>query len=536
MMHKLLLTLLAITIPSQLYTNTCYFWVFFKPKPEQFLDTTHPSLSPFTIHKRLQLNLPVDEKDYPVPDNYLNQLKKLPAIKVIGTSRWLNAAFISLPCTDTTETLKRLLSNPAVNHIRRPSLPSNWTPTTLTPVVTTGRSITYKQNSLIQVDKLHTLGYTGKGIRIAIIDAGFAGMDTISFFQHLFDENRIVFTWNVPDNTPHVWGYSTHGTMVASLISAKKQSVFTGTAPDATLLLFRTEVVDSERLVEEFYWIRAAEMADSIGVHIINTSLGYFLFDNPQENHSYQDMDGNTTPISIAADIAASKGILVVVSAGNWAQHPWKYISAPADADSVLTVGAVDLNGIIAPFSSPGPTADGRIKPDVVAPGMYVIVVGSDGNLYYGAGTSFSAPMISGLAACLWQSKPDASAMEILEAIRLSSNRANAPDTLYGWGIPNGLTALKILQLGIPWTTQINPFPNPQSTSLRIHGWKNTTALLLGITPDGKVIFSRNLNIRAGGTYVLNLNTLQQNGLSWFWLIPETNNDPSFTAPIIIFK
>jgi len=244
-----------------------------------------------------------------------------------------------------------------------------------------------------------------------------------------------------------------------------------GTAPDADFWLLRSEDTGSEYLIEEDNWVAAAEFADSAGVDIINTSLGYTLFDNHAQDHTYTDMDGNSTFISRAADMAASKGMVVIVSAGNQGASNWRYISAPADADSVLAVGAIDQNGYIASFSGRGPSSDGGIKPDVVAIGKGTWCANYDNGIRQSNGTSVSAPVITGLAACLWQANPEASAMDILEAIRESSARFMQPDCEYGNGIPDFNLAnilLHMKQADSGFTEKVLAFPNPFGDELYI--------------------------------------------------------------------
>jgi subtilisin family serine protease len=235
----------------------------------------------------------------------------------------------------------------------------------------------------------------------------------------------------------NVFMEASHGMSVLSIISSNIPGQLIGTAPDASFWLLRSEDVHSEYLIEEDNWIAAAEFADSAGADIITSSLGYSLFDNPAQNHTYQDMDGNTTRVSIAADMAASRGMLVVASAGNQGLTEWKYITAPADADSILTIGAVDFTGMITEFSSRGPSYDLRVKPTVDAIGMYTYIINPNGSVGQGDGTSFSAPVIAGLSACLWQSNPQASMMDIYNAICSSADRYYIPDDFYGYGIPN---------------------------------------------------------------------------------------------------
>ena len=249
-----------------------------------------------------------------------------------------------------------------------------------------------------------------------------------------------------------------------------------GAAPMANYLLFRTEDSESETIVEEDYWAAAAELADSIGVDIINSSLGYtIMYDDTINSHTYSDMDGNTTIITKAADRAASRGILVVNSAGNSGLNSWYYIGAPADGDSVLAVGAVDYLGNIASFSSRGPSFDGRIKPNVCAKGMSVVVADQDSSIRYANGTSFSAPLVSGLSACLWQAilsnNIDVSNMDIISLIQESSSLFSNPNDSLGYGIPNFYLSFLNSSIDSPnYESQINIFPNPFDNLFHLNG------------------------------------------------------------------
>jgi subtilisin family serine protease len=240
----------------------------------------------------------------------------------------------------------------------------------------------------------------------------------------------------------------------------------------------------------------AAELADSIGVDIISSSLGYTTFDDASLNHQYSDLNGHTTLVAKAATMAASKGIIVVVSAGNEGNKPWKYISTPADADSILTVGAIDTSSLVAPFSSIGPTFDGRVKPDLVAVGSGTVVQQSNNDIVYGSGTSFSAPIIAGLTACLWQACPGKSNMEIIRAIQQSSSQYNSPDNTLGYGIPNYITALEnLLSLPKAEAGKIRIYPNPavSEVTFLFEPIPEGTAQLMIFNLTGRQLFNRQL-------------------------------------------
>lgn len=295
---------------------------------------------------------------------------------------------------------------------------------------------------MLNATLLHHNGYTGKGILVCLMDDGFNTVNTMSTFAHLYTNQQILSTWNFETNNPNLYNVGGHGTAVLSQIAGKAEGLLRGTGPDANFLLTKTEN-EKENPIEMYQWVAAAEWADSIGADIFSTSLGYTQFDNPKDDYYYADMDGHTTPISKAALYAARKGILVINSAGNEGGGSWHYISAPADADSILTVGAVDAIGNYIGFSSHGPTWDGRIKPDVVTMGHRNIVATANDILINSSGTSFSCPIMSGLAACIWQADTTLSSFQIRDIIKQTASRASHPDNDYGWGIPNAALAIE---------------------------------------------------------------------------------------------
>jgi subtilisin family serine protease len=352
---------------------------------------------------------------------------------------------------------------------------------------------------------LHQSNYRGEGMVIAVFDAGFQNVDQLPAFNNLWENDQILGVRDFEDKDGMVFDSHVHGTMVLSVMSVNMPETYVGTAPAAKYWLLRTEVGNSEYLIEEYNWLAAAEFADSAGVDLINSSLGYTTFDDTSQNHTYQDMDGFSTPVSKAASMAASKGILVVNSAGNLGNSAWHYISAPADADSIMSVGAVDPFSQYVSFSSTGPTADGRIKPDVSAQGMSTATQYVDSSFVMGNGTSFSAPLITGLTACLWQKYPELTNIEIINKIRRSSHQYSNPDSLLGYGIPNfaeagevGINELK--------KSSVKIFPNPFKNRFYI----NIPDVRLGDNPIylniynmmGKKIYTRGLSNSAAGSHI----------------------------------
>jgi serine protease AprX len=364
---------------------------------------------------------------------------------------------------------------------------------------------------MITLDALHNLGFSGQGMMIAVLDAGFYHVDQISAFDSLWLNNRILGTrdFNLPGNNVFGDNMHTHGTSVLSIMGGNLPGQMVGTAPNASFWLIRTEAGDYEALIEEYNWVGGAEFADSLGVDVINSSLGYTTFDNPVYNHSYADMDGNTTPVTRAADLATSRGIMVVNSAGNEGNKSWHYIGAPADGDSVLSIGAVDPSGTYASFSSTGPTYDRRIKPDVTAQGQGTTVVDGGGWVVQGSGTSFSSPVVAGAMACLWQSVPTFSAQVLRDAVRSTASRASSPDSLYGYGIPNMMNAMLLLS-NAPTLQEpqqgYSLFPVPFSDSPWIkNNRKNPEQVKIEIlSVTGQLIGVRNIYMNSSSTIALN--------------------------------
>ncbi|MEZ4685826.1 MAG: S8 family peptidase [Bacteroidia bacterium] len=344
------------------------------------------------------------------------------------------------------------------------------------------------------IDALHANGFTGKGVRIAVLDNGFTNIDQIDAFDSLkliYQQDLVDRDSNVVEPCPAA-GHCVHGTTVLSVLSAKSPDM-TGAAPDAEILLFRTEDDSIEQKIEETYWAEAVRIADSLGVDIILSSLGYLEFDDGS-SYTLQERDGKTAVASKAALDAARKGMLVVVSAGNEGSLG---INVPGDADSILAVGSLNKALKISTFSSVGPTGDGRIKPDVVALGEKVFYIDELGNLQLGEGSSFSAPLIAGLAACLWQAQAECGfppdAMFIRDAILFSADKYSNPNNYYGHGLPNAAVAYKFLtnkdltvsinDQDFAQTPEISLFPNPseKETFLTISLISPTSHILIEI-------------------------------------------------------
>ena len=295
---------------------------------------------------------------------------------------------------------------------------------------------TRNQIEMLNLDFLHDQEFTGKGVNIAVIDAGFVNVNTMTSFSRLRESDGIKYTYDFVLDSEHIYNYqgNSHGTKVLSTIAGFKEGEYFGTAPDASFYLFRTEDVSSETPVEECYWVEAVELADSLGVDIINTSLGYKGYDNSNYSHSSEDLNGYTTFITRAANIAFDKGIILLNSAGNSSSSG---VIAPADSQSVLSIGAVNSEGFYASFSSQGSDIQSVIKPDVVAQGYQSKVINITDEIVNSSGTSFSSPILAGAIACFVQAFPRLNVDEIMDLVRESSSQFNNPDYYLGHGIPN---------------------------------------------------------------------------------------------------
>ena len=427
-------------------------WVYFNAKnnSQSYYDSPLLMLSQRAIDRRILQDIPLDFKDIPIDVSYINQIKSVSGITVMAKSKWMNALHIRGTQTDINS-LKSLafvdkidFANKALNLTGRKTAVAKIK--TVNKVLETKTDFAYgssaNQIQMLHGDVLHQQNYTGSGKIIAIMDAGFPGVNTAQPFQRLHDNNQILGGYDFVSRNDNFYTGDSHGSMVLSCMGGYKEGSLVGTAPDASYYLFKTEDGASENPVEESYWVEAAEKADSLGVDVINTSLGYFEFDNDAYNHTYNDMDGKTAFMTRGAEIAFSRGMIVVASAGNEGATANPHIGVPADGISVLTIGAVDASKTVASFSSIGPSFDNRIKPDVMAQGKSVVLSDSSGNIGTASGTSFSSPITAGMVACLWQAFPNKTNQEIKEMIVNSADRYSVPDNQYGYGIPDYSLAL----------------------------------------------------------------------------------------------
>ena len=478
-MKKLLLIFTILWI-QQGFAQSQDAWVFFADKENVEASLADPILimTQEAIDRKTLQGTPIDERDVPINENYVTQIKNASGITVLSKSKWMNCVYI----IGSQSNIEALLDLPFVTNVEYADTSLNLFPGA--PIENkfaleeANQRINYNYGSaanqieMLSGDYLHELDYTGEGMIVAVLDAGFPSIDTNPGFQKMRDENRILGTYDFEARTENVDGTSSHGFNTSSDIGGFLQDEFVGTAPQASFYFFVTEYTPTETPAEEAWWVEALERSDSLGVDVVNTSLGYRSFDNPNYDYSYEDLDGQTTFSARGANIAFDKGMILVTSAGNGGNTSFPTVGTPGDSPGTLTVGAVNSNGNYAYFSSIGPTVDGRIKPDVMAQGASAAVISTSGGVDSSNGTSFSSPIMAGVVTCLWQSRPEVPNGYIMQIIRESANLYNNPTDEMGYGIPNFEDAYAALQqLGLEDEFLMSNFalyPNPVTSKINI--------------------------------------------------------------------
>ncbi len=434
-------TIILLFLMSASWAQVNRYVVFFKDKAGTKYTTSAPLefLSQRAIDRRIRQGIPVSSDDFPVNENYVQGVKDAGA-DTFFSSRWMNSILIQCDASLITN-LEGLSFVERVEFVapNERLLTTGRKRTDLKTKELRTASSTQFQLQMIGLDEMHSAGHQGEDVIIGIFDGGFQGVDTAVPFHHIFDENRINISASKDfvTNSTDIFQYDDHGTQVFSVIAAYQDGYYTGGSYEAEYQLYVTEDVSSEYRVEEYNWLFAAERADSAGVDVVNSSLGYYDFDQTSMNYPKSAMDGKTTVVSRAAQMLADKGVVVVCSAGNEGSIAWQIITAPADAKDVLAIANVNSAGLRAASSSIGPAADGRIKPDVAALGVNTSVIKPNGSLGTASGTSLAAPLVTSLAAGVRQRYPNLTNIELINAIRKSASQSNNPDNLLGYGIPN---------------------------------------------------------------------------------------------------
>ncbi len=472
-----ILILLSLGVRAQKIAEGVY-WVYFSDKAGNGYQVKQPEqfLSDRSVNRRALQQLAVDPLDLPVNPAYLQEIRDMGVI-IKHVSRWLNGiAMIQMDEELFNEVLQKSFTDTVPWKPEKLTL--HFPPTTgqarFFPPLAQAPSFDYgiarEQVEMLRTDQLHAMGYTGGGVWIGVLDAGFFNVDSLPSFLPLLDEERILGTRNYVNGTSIFRQSNSHGMSVLSLMAGEWDGNMVGTAPHASYLLCMTEDPVQETRIEELAWIEAAEYADSLGVDVLNTSLGYSEFDGGIYDYSYSDMDGVSSFISRAASLTASRGMILCNSAGNSGDDEWFYVTAPADATDILAVGAVDSTNLLASFSSRGPSFDSRIKPDVTAMGKATGVQHRSGGLARGNGTSYASPLLAGSVATLWQAFPDLPANELIFNIKQSGHLSARPDSNYGFGTPNMLYAYHSIT-GIPArmkSGEMEIWPNPATDRIMI--------------------------------------------------------------------
>ncbi len=418
-----------------------------------------PYLSVRAIARRTKYAIGIDSTDLPISATYLSQIRAVPNVTVHNVSKWLNAISIQTNDPNAITTINGFWFVQSVTGVAsRTSGRDKFDTEIFTATTSAGRleqltadyynygTTSFNEIKIHNGQFLHNIGLRGQNMHIAMLDGGFFNYTTLRSFDSINTNGQVLSTWDFVDRNASVVEDNSHGMQCLSTIAANIPGQFIGKAPKASFHLFRTEDVSSEYPIEEFNWVCGAERADSSGADLISSSLGYgYDFGSGIPDYPKSSLDGNTNMSSIAADLAAKKGLLVFNSAGNEGNGAWQTILSPADADSIVAVGAINTDSLVASFSSYGPSADGQVKPDVASVGAPAMVQGAGGNIGFNNGTSFSCPNMAGLSACLWQAFPEVNNIRIIRALRQASHKANNPDNRMGYGIPNMKLAFSTL-------------------------------------------------------------------------------------------
>jgi serine protease AprX len=500
--------------------------VFFAAKEDVAASIANPIsiLTQESLDRKALHNIAIDELDVPVNESYITQLKNTLGIDVYSKSKWMNAVYVRGSETNISD-LTNLsfvteveFADKSLN--RRPfqrKSEDKFSIENENSRIVYDYGNAFNQTEMLGVDFLHEQDFTGDGMIIAVLDSGFPNVMTNPAFSDIVSEGRMLGTYDFAERQTNVDGTGSHGAQTFSDIGAFLDGAekFVGTAPEASFYLFRTEFAPTENPVEEAWWVEALERADSLGVDVVNTSLGYQDYDDPRYDHSYEDLDGETTIAARGASFAFAKGMLLVTSAGNDGGG-FTFVATPADARGVLTVGAVDADENLAGFSSIGPTVDGRIKPDVMAQGVSAFVVDQNGEVTTNSGTSFSSPIMAGAIACLWQSRPEVKNNRVMDVVRRAGHLFSDPTDEMGYGIPNFEDAYNELQvLGIEDQLLKETFaiyPNPVTAIFNVSFPQQTERAVVTIFDViGKQVFTKeisavenkvNISELSGGVYI----------------------------------
>ena len=535
----LLLTLLFLILSFTSRAQFSKYIIRFKDKAGTPFSINNPSqyLSARSIQRRARQNISIDSSDLPITPRYIDSIQLAGAVTILNRLKWLNE--VCIQTTDAAALAKIngfpfVISSNPVMRIQQGNKEITETRNKFNEEISQSSSTQRIEgtsdyfnygNSLAQIhihegEFLHNNGFRGEGLLLAMFDAGYRNYLTVTAFDSVRNNNQIIETYDFVKNETSVNEDDPHGMYCFSIIASNLPGQLVGSCPKAKFYLYRTEDVSSEYPIEEQNWAAAAERADSIGVDVFTTSLGYTTFDNPVFNHTYSDMNGKISIIARANAMAAKKGIISVVAAGNDGNNSWHYIGTPADADSVVTVGAVNAAGVVAAFSSYGPASDGRVKPTVASVGQGTAFITTSSQPAFGNGTSFATPNLAGLITCLWQAFPEFTNMQIIDAIKKSSSNYTVPNDRIGYGIPNFHKAYDdlfqqriLLQVNAILGSDkwIKAYPNPfkGNFSVLIKPKYSGAATLKLFGANGKLYLTKNIITVQGQPQFLSFNNLQ---------------------------
>lgn len=505
---KNLLAILLLSVTFSAFSQEDA-WVYFVDKPNYqfYFDNPLAMLSQRSLDRRTTQNIALDLKDVPVYQEYIDQITAQNGIEVKAKSKWLNCLHVR-GSEESIEALSNLSFVSVVKFADESLNQSNRIYTqqkinSVNKVLDTQTAFAYgnsgNQIQMLNGHLLHQQDFTGSGKIIAVMDAGFPNVNTVAPFERLRDNNQLLGGYNFVARNENFYNGNSHGTLVLSTMGGYIENELVGTAPDSQYYLFITEDVASENPVEESNWVEAAELADSLGVDIINTSLGYFEYDNPNYSHTYDDMTGDSAFMSRGLNIAFSRGMICVASAGNSGNSGNPNVAVPAEAFNAFAIGAVQFDESFATFSSIGPSFDGRVKPDVMAQGLNSVLSNTSGAITTASGTSFSGPIMAGMIASFWQAIPWATNVQVLEFVKQSADKFLNPTPQFGYGIPDFQAALNLALLSVNENIKSNfvLFPNPTHDTITFQSPNNFE--------DGKISFYNNL-----GQLVLEKNDIDQ--------------------------
>lgn len=534
-MKKLSLFLLFATclLLGKAQVNCYRIYLHDKANTPYSINNPQDFLSDRAIAKRARFDIRITEEDLPVNPAYVQAIRQTgDSVLVMATSRWFNTVVVRCPEMTALSAIGQLDfvdSLVPVGYLADISEQSDTIDIdipgdVLEPTTDSLQyGVAFPQIAIHNGHLLHNEGYKGDGMLIAMLDAGWLSFNRSEYFANLYENNQILGTYNFVPGQSDIYSGNSHGTSCASVIFSNINMIsaldnlplnFVGTAPNANAVFIRTEISENEQLMEEDFWVAGAELADSLGTDVLTASLGYTLFDNSDTTIEYSSLDGHTSLASSAATLAAHKGMVVCVAAGNEGDAAWHRISRPADAEDILAVGAVGVDSIPATFSGVGPSFDGRVKPDVASVGSQCQAVNvltlplPSGDLLFTYidpidGTSAATPCLAGLAACLWQALPQYSSLEIMQMIREAGHIFSAPDTVMGYGIPdfyrvyleNRDTTVSIL--GSQLSGDISVYPNPCHDQFSIRNSATDTKDIVVFDMSGKVVYNKTISQEA---------------------------------------